>query len=178
MPVASVYIFLDSEFLTLGDGSIHILSVGLCGPADHQEFYAENIEMPPETPNEFVEEFVIPQLGQPHALKCSLKDIGAALIAWLSQFQGQTVEVCYDWHDDRIAMETVLQEAEAMTTLRYDACPVSYLLDDESGIQAAEACWTALAKARGIRRHHALADALALKARFIAVHGPAEGMQR
>ena len=48
---------------------------------------------------------------------------------------------------------------------------VGYLLDDPLGEEAAVASWSATDKLRGLQRHHALADAWALKARFEAVHG-------
>ncbi|WP_175526052.1 hypothetical protein [Paracidovorax konjaci] len=162
---------MDSEFMMLADGSAHIFSLGLCGPIDGQEFYVENVEMPCERPNDFVAGFVLPQLRSGSAKALTSTHMGIALVAWLHQFEGQALEVCYDWHVDRMALENLLQQADPLMEIRYDACPVSYLIEDEAGIRAADACWMELERTRGLRRHHALADALALRARFMAVHG-------
>ena len=51
------------------------------------------------------------------------------------------------------------------------AVQLGYLLGDNEAEQAAQNCWLGLSAQRGLRRHHALADALALRARFERVHG-------
>jgi len=48
---------------------------------------------------------------------------------------------------------------------------VGYLPDDVEGQAAALARWQEVAEARGLHRHHALANAFALEARFRAMHG-------
>jgi len=52
---------------------------------------------------------------------------------------------------------------------------VGYLLAEPDGVGAALISWVNSKASRGIQRHHALADAIALRARFLAVHTGAQG---
>ncbi len=164
-----MYIFLDTEFLPLPDGKATLLSVGLCR-AHGEEFYAEHeVDVDPGA-NTFVAAHVLPQLGNGLGLRASLPEIGAALASWMEQFAGDHIEVCYDYHRDREALEELLHLAARDRSIRFEPVHVGYLLDDADGTRAAEQCWQRLELERGLKRHHALADAHALRARFSAVH--------
>ncbi len=54
---------------------------------------------------------------------------------------------------------------------------VGYLLEDTAGAASADDCWEAVEVLKGIKRHHALADAYALRARFETVHWCVENVE-
>lgn len=151
------------------NGEATLLSIGLCR-AHGEESYAEHdVDVDPVA-NTFVAAHVLPQLGHGLALRVSLPEIGAALASWLHQFEGDRIEVCYDYHYDREALEELPHMAARDRSIRYEQVHVGYLLEDANGIEAAEQCWQRLELERGLKRHHALANVYALRARFSAVH--------
>lgn len=162
-------LFLDTEFLPSADEPPVLLSIGLCTPENH-EFYAEHDICVEGCDNDFVVAEVLPQLGRGLGLRGSLIEVGNVLVGWLRQFEGQPLEVCYDFHTDRELFEWLLLYANPPATIRFEAVHLGYLLEDNDGVQAAKLCWAELSQSRGIGRHHALGDALALRARFDAVH--------
>lgn len=162
-------LFLDTEFIPMGDELPVLLSVGLCA-ADGREFYAEHDVCIESCGNEFVAAEVLPQLRKGVGMRGSPSVIGNALVCWLGQFAGQPLEVCYDFHVDRELFEWLLLYATPPTAIKFEAVHLGYLLEDMDGVQAAEACWRDVFRSREIGRHHALGDALALRARFVAVH--------
>ena len=164
-----MYIFIDTEFLPLPSGKATLLSIALCGP-NSEEFYAEHEVEVDARANSFVAAEVLPQLGHGIGIRGSLPEISAALASWLHQFEDDRLEVCYDYSYDCEALEELLHIAPSSRPIRFEPVHVGYLLDDIDGLRAAERCWQALQSERGLRRHHALADALALRARFEAVH--------
>lgn len=162
-------LFLDTEFLPRAYEHPVLLSIGLCTLGD-QQFYAEHDICVEGCDNDFVVAKVLPQLGRGLGLRGSSSEVGNALVCWLGQFDGQALEVCYDYHADRELFEWLLHHATPRSTMRFEAVHLGYLLQDPAGVQAAEACWKDLFRSRAIGRHHALGDALALRARFAAVH--------
>ena len=165
-------LFVDTEFLPSKDGSRVLLSIGVCGPLSH-EFYGElDVAMDAST-NEFIAAHVLPQLGKSLGIRGDHIQVGRALVAWLRLFQRERIELCYDYHVDRIAFEELVDAASATPSVEYEVAHVGYLLGDPDANAAANACWAEIESARGLRKHHALADALALRARFNAVHNVA-----
>ncbi len=94
-----------------------------------------------------------------------------AAIRWLASQDGGALEVAYDYSMDFSLLERLLTGLDKTALSRLVPVHVGYLLDDPLGLEAAVTSWSATEKLRGLRRHHALADAWALKARFEAVHG-------
>lgn len=165
-----MYIFVDTEFLPQPTGKATLLSIGLTGP-NSEEFYAEHdVEVDPGA-HTFVAAQVLPQLGRGLGLRASLPEIGAALASWLDQFEDDRIEVCYDYGYDCQALEELLHLAPSERSIRFEPVHVGYLLEDADGIEAADLCLQRVELERELRRHHALADAAALRARFQAVHG-------
>ncbi len=165
-----MYLFVDTEFVPSKDGQHLLLSIGLCGPRD-EEFYAEHEVQLPTHVDPFISGHVLPQLGRSGCLRGTRSEMGYRLLRWLRQFQGQPIELCYDFHADGQAVEELLALTQPEQGIPICYCHVAYLLDDPAGVAAAEACWDEVSRTRGMGRHHALADALALRARFNAVHG-------
>nr|WP_145546445.1 hypothetical protein [Variovorax boronicumulans] len=165
-----MYLFVDTEFLPQPDGREELLSIGLCGPGS-QTFYAERDIEVDYGSNDFVATEVLPQLGRGCGLRGTALEVATALVAWLRQFDGESIELCYDFHVDRVMFEQLLQLATTSRPIEFEPTHVAYLLEDHDGCLAAERCWRELEAAHGVRRHHALADALSLRARFNAVHG-------
>lgn len=110
--------------------------------------------------------------------------------AWLLDQAAQAgtpalqVAVGYDFHADFDLLEQLLGLPEASGVVNpvpdrlavvwgsiLVPTHVGYLLDQDEADKAAEAAYAGLA-GRGLYPHHALADALALGARYLAVHGP------
>lgn len=164
-----MYLFLDTEFSSKEDGSHELVSIGLCGPHD-EEFYAENI-LASGLADDFLIQHVFPQLGVCPGIRGDLQSIAKALVEWLNGFARQRLEICYDFHADFDFVEQLLPLSTIGLDVPVTPSHVGYLLEDTEGIAAAAECWHALESERSIGRHHALADALALRARFRAVHG-------
>jgi hypothetical protein len=143
-----MYLFVDSEFLPRADGSNELLSIGLCG-MDGREFYAEHDVQVDPAGDEFVSAEVLPQLGRGGGIRGALPDVGAALANWLCQYGAEQLEVCYDYHVDREALETLLLVANPSRPICFEPVHVAYLLADEEGRLAAERCWTEIDVSRG-----------------------------
>jgi hypothetical protein len=164
-----MYLFVDAEFLPLPADSHMLLSIGMCGPLG-EEFYGELETAVDASDNDFVVEHVLPQLNRGLGVRGSQREIGSALIEWLRRFEDERIELCYDFHVDRLAFERLVDAAVPSPPVAFETVHVAYLLGDADAALAADACWAELERSRGLRRHHALADAIALRARFNSVH--------
>ncbi|KQP11906.1 hypothetical protein [Pseudorhodoferax sp. Leaf267] len=164
-----MYLFVDAEFLPLPGDSHMLLSIGMCGPLG-EEFYGELETAVDASENDFVVEHVLPQLNKGLGLRGSQETIRSALVEWLRRFEGERIELCYDFHVDRLAFEELVDSASLSPRFGFEAVHVAYLLGDADAALAADACWAELERSRGLRRHHALADAIALRARFNSAH--------
>lgn len=186
-------VFLDAEFTSLE--SPRILSIGLVsgdGAGRHVErqvecyvdFYVEltRTEANVVGASEFVLDTVLPQFGLVPMCVDSVAEIGAAVGEWLLGLGAPSIEVAYDYHTDFDLLEHVLVISGYWDRLRTVLVPnqVGYLHGDADFGAAMEASWTSSMSATssmsqfaagGITRHHALADARALRCGFIAVHG-------
>lgn len=169
--IGPMNVFLDTEFATNAEGATQLLSIGLCTDGS-EEFYAEAVL--PDGPigaGEFLEEEVFPQLGQPSAMRGSMLGIAQALTTWLDGLGQTELQVCYDFNLDYGFIEQLLSMLPMAPKTKLLPAHIGYLKEDAAGIRAAEACWGQLEAARGLHRHHALADCMALRAQFAAVHG-------
>lgn len=88
----------------------------------------------------------------------------------LSEEFGTRVEVAFDYVTDYELMESVIRDAGLWNRVRdvVIPCDVDALTGMPEGESAAEECFRALGTRR-LARHHALADAIALRAAYVAV---------
>lgn len=165
-----MYLFLDTEFARGPDGKDRLLSIGICG-AGAEEFYAETDAAIARLDDEFLIEHVLPQMGKWPGACGGMQDIATALVGWLNSLGQERLGVCYDFHADYAFIEELMASSTTPLSVALEPCHVAYLLGDDAGEAAAARCWREVAETRGLSKHHALADALALRARFRAVHG-------
>lgn len=166
-------VFLDTEFIQTDSGPIFISAAFLTEGS--RELYAERPREEVEAllrehPHDFVREQVLPQLGRHPATAWS--NLPARLVAWFDSLGADEVEVIYDYGNDYLLVEQLLEADGEPPRTRLLATNVSYLLDDPDGRRAAESAWNAIGAVKGIHRHHALADAYSLRLRFDTVHPP------
>jgi hypothetical protein len=92
----------------------------------------------------------------------------------LAAESGTKVEVAFDYSTDYELMEYAIRDAELWDQVREIVFPVNVnaITGTITGELGAEACFRELGK-RGLKRHHALADALALRAAYIDVKAQA-----
>ncbi len=169
-----VRLFLDAEFVDKKD-DVQLLSIGLAG--DDSEFYAERdrASLGKLNAGKFIDTEVLPQLGRGIGLAGSPCDIAKALVAWLNSFDADRIDVHYDFNLDYTLFEQLVMLVPGQLATPLEPVHIAYLLDDPDGIGAALISWVGSKASRNIQRHHALADAIALRARFLAVHSSAPG---
>lgn len=170
-----MYAFLDTEFIPAVEAaSARLLSIGLC-TALGQEFYREVLVPPADLrdaeQNDFIRTEVLPQMGRMPNGAAEPENIARDLAAWLEGLGATELEVCYDFHIDYDLFEALLALHASPPAVRLISTHVGYLNGDEGLEAAATACVATLELERGLRRHHALADALTLRAKFWAAHG-------
>ncbi|MBB3196885.1 hypothetical protein [Roseateles terrae] len=171
-------IFIDTEFIETTEGPCFISAAFLtdAGRQLYSEItVAEAEDLLRHHPNPFVADQVLPQLGRVPGVPWA--EIGAHLLHWLDSLGADDVEIVYDYNVDFLLVEQLLASSDAPLAATMRAAHVGYLLDDLEGKAAAESAWHALEATHGIARHHALADAYALRARFEAVHRVAEPVE-
>jgi len=166
-------VFLDTEFIDKGD-DLHLLSIALS--SYHGDFYAErNLSTLPADiqAGSFIENEVIPQMRSGFGIQGSMCEIAKALVSWLNSLGHHQVHVCYDFNADYALLEDLVAMVPRELAVVLEPTHVGYLHQDPSGDEGARLSWQDSERTSGIRRHHALADALALRARFDAFHrGP------
>ena len=171
-------IFIDTEFIE-AEGGPHFISVGMLtddGRELYSELSSEDVEALLERhPNDFVRDHVLPQLGRIQGAPWA--ELPQRLSEWLVGLAVEKVDVIYDFNADFLLLESLLARLEVLPAVLITPTHVGYLLSDEDGTAAAAACWRAIEWARGISRHHALADAYALRGRFETVHPPARPVE-
>lgn len=168
------HVFLDAEFVPI-DGGPMLVSIGFVSD-DMKEFYAERSEAeladaPWEQVGELVRSQVRSQLGARGVASGTMPEIAGQLVVWLKGLCADSIEVVYDYSADYGFIEELQQQAASSVWSRLVPIHVGYLLEDVDGAEAADAEWVRIGVERGLHRHHALADAWALRARFHAVHG-------
>lgn len=166
-----MYVFLDTEFLPSTSATPPVLlSLGLCAMSG-PEFYGEvATDITARAANEFLRAEVLPQLGQ-SGETLTADALSAQVVAWLDALAQVEVQVCYDYHVDYDLFEELMLAGASKPTATLVPTHVGYLNRDPAGELASQQCFTTLRSERNLMQHHALADALALRAKFIAVHG-------
>lgn len=164
-------LYLDTEFVQTKSGHA-LLSLALVG--DEGEFYAEVQQrgrLAAARRSSFHREHVLPQLSMvPGVSHGDESEIAPRIHQWLKSLRDDPIEVAYDYSVDFALLEGVLFLIEEQAPM-LSPVHIGYLLEDPVGEAAAASSWSAVKANRGLARHHALADALALRARFEAVHG-------
>ena len=179
-------VFLDTEFTDLLQPQL--LSLGLAA-LDGRELYAE-LDLATDigkarvkAATEFVRDGgVLDQWGMVPEAACTDWEIGRRAGEWLVGLaveSSSNVEVAFDYSTDFMLLEAAVRNAGLWDQVREVVRPVNVnaITGTIHGEMAAEACFRELSK-RGIKRHHALADALALRAAYIEVKAVAMAQVR
>ena len=166
--------FLDTEFIETPAGP-QFLSVGMC-LMDGREFYLEVEKhavaaLAGTYPSDFLQSNVLNQFGRTPEVQVSIYEMSRRFKAWVDGLGCTELEVVYDFSTDYVLIEQLVGQMDRAPRTRLVPTHVAYLLEDPDGIRAADESWAVVEFSRGLRRHHALADSLALAARFRAVHG-------
>lgn len=171
-------VFLDTEFTNIEVPAL--LSFSMVS-IDGFEIYAElDLALDPigqarlAASGEFTRKTVIPQFGRPPQSKCSARELGNRAGQWLLERAGGAggkITLAYDYEEDFVLLRDAMLEAGIWDRVR--PILVSENIENVTGcvegVRAAEASWLESSLYRGIERHHALADALALRAAWRAV---------
>ena len=169
-------IFLDCEFNDLLFPEL--LSVGLVA-ANGGEHYVEldpndaSADAPMSSASSFVQDHVLSQWGRVPGASCSHQEMRERTAAWLlavSQRSGEPIKVAFDHPNDYRLLVELLSESVQWEVVRNFIIPYN-VTDDTARFDASIGAGLMLGqveKQRGIGRHHALADAHALRAAFVA----------
>lgn len=176
----TMLIFLDTEFTDFLNPEL--LSLGLV-TLNGREHYGE-LDLSTETGQARVKassDFVryggvLALWGRVPGAGGTEWEIGRRAGEWLLRLaaeSGARMEIAFDYSMDYELMEYVLRDAGLWEQVREVVVPVNVnsITGTLDGELAAEACFCELGKrgGRGLQRHHALADALALRAAYVAV---------
>jgi hypothetical protein len=164
----SLYVFIDTEFTNSSDPQL--LSIGLVCETGAECYVELDISTLREGANTFVQDTVIPQWGLTGIEVPGLSAAGAYVRDWLKLLPANELFICYDYHADMDLLEAAMAGSEVSQKLV--PTHVGYLLGEDTVASAMEQSWDASFGTDCIARHHALADARALRAGFLAMHGP------
>lgn len=160
-------LFLDTEFTDLV-GVPELLSLGLVSADGAYEFYAERNDVPRARCSEFVREVVLPQFGRIPGSAVTLDDLRTGLRRFLGQLPGLVHIGCDHAPDFELLRAIVgIPWPAHVSTQRWK-------LEDwqlEPNWAAAESDYFG----PGRPRHHALEDARALRAGYLAWRGHIAG---
>lgn len=178
--------FLDCEFTDL----LHpeLLSIGLAELSGAEHYVELDLDSDigqsrVRASSDFVRHGGVLDLwGLVDGAKATQWEMGWQAGEWLLNMaaeSGTRVGVCFDYDPDWELLEYAVRDAGLWDRVREVVTPtnVNPLTGTFDGELAAEECFLALA-ARGLGRHHALADALALRAAYLAVKGGAMSLSR
>ena len=185
-------VFIDTEFTSIEVPEL--LSIGMASEDDDCEMYAE-LDLDSETgrrrvrqSSNFVLTHVLPQfrkmppwLADESTTATTLPDVSVALLQlaaakWLYaliEHFNRDLELVYADKVDGDLLEAALSSTGKWWALiegRLSWSIVSYLHGEAGCKAAADESWTESRRHDGVGRHHALADARALRAAFIAMH--------
>jgi hypothetical protein len=175
-PAVSI-VFIDTEFTDF----LHpeLLSLGLVA-LDGREHYVE-LDLDSDVgrarrqaSSDFVRfDGVLDLWGLVPGATATPRDMGRRTGEWLLTIAAKSarrVEVAFDYSTDFELMEDAMRDAGLWDRVREVVTPVDVgpLTGSPEGEMAAEECFHEL-RQRGLARHHALADAHALRAAYIAV---------
>jgi hypothetical protein len=171
-------VFLDTEFTSIE--APELLSIGLVTDAGDELYVELAGNFPLVNASTFVLDTVVPQFGlMPQSVTTTLAELGQLVGVWLLELAASgtaPLDVAYDYHTDFDLLELALQAAGLWDQVQKFLEPthVAYLIGDDFVESAMEASWMNSFATNGIRRHHSLADARALRAGFVAMHGGGE----
>lgn len=175
MPTTTV--FLDCEFTDLAKPEL--LSLGLAGLESgdaYVEFDAQCTEAAKrfKRASEFVHDTVLPQFGL--VADCQVQtaaEFGQRIAKALESFGPGPLTVAYDYDADFALLQSVMRQAGCWAQWADRLVPthVGYVLDTDAAQRAMDDAWSHSFATQGLERHHALADARALRAAFLAHHG-------
>lgn len=158
-------IFFDTEFTQFRDGEL--LSVGLVAEDEHS-LVVEIVDRALHArASDFCQQHVLPQFGLlPAVAVRSPAEAGAALARWL-QARGPVLQMGFDYKLDWRFLADCLQQAGHADLLQSRLQPfnVADVANAAACLQAQEAYFQTRSRPG---RHHALVDALALRARWQA----------
>jgi hypothetical protein len=169
--VESILVFIDCEFTP---DTRRWLSLGAV--AQNSMFYAETAD--PEVlalaSREFGENVigsqVLGQLGQGRHLPGAVQSPAAmarAFDEWTRACAGQQpVYICYDYSVDIALLEQGFEEAGITWPEKWEPGNLAILNEDPTADAARLEAWAQVNIRYGLRRHHALADAVALQAAY------------
>lgn len=119
---------------------------------------------------------VLGQLGAkrfPPGALSGLADLGRAFEAWVNAaVRSPRLDLCYDYSHDMALLEQAMAGAGLAWPDAWQPCNLAILNEDPVADAAKARVWAEFKVTRGIRRHHALADAAALQAAYFAQTGP------
>lgn len=164
-------VFIDCEFTNFE--TTELLSIGLVAD-DGTELYGELTgESHLKGASSFVFDTVVPQFGLMPSSVSSQKELGQLVGAWLIELGHPSIDIAYDYHTDFDLFQLALQCAGLWERLKDVLRPthIGYLIGQNDVEVVMERSWAASFVANGIDRHHALADARALRCGFIEMHG-------
>lgn len=164
-------LFLDTEFTDLAKPSV--LSLGIVCD-DGREFYAElSGKSHLKGASEFVYDTVVTQFGLMPVRAKSKTELGRLVGEWLVALGEASLLVCYDYSADMDLLERALTDAGFWDRLKSVIVSqhVGYLIGEPVVERAMDVSWRASLAGNGIDRHHALADARALREGYVAMHG-------
>ena len=176
-------VFLDTEFTDLLNPEL--LSLGLV-TLDGREHYAE-LDLTTDAgkarakaSSAFVQSGIFDMWGLVPGASGTEWEMGRRSGEWLLGLAAETgtkVEVAFDYSTDYELMEYAIRDAGLWEQVREVVLPVNVnsITGTITGELAAEECFRSLRQrgGRGLKRHHALADALALRAAYIDVKAAA-----
>lgn len=169
-------VFIDTEFTNFEKPEA--LSIGLVtedGCSCYAELASSSLARASRRASQFVVETVLPQFGllAPETRVQSPPLMGARVADWLRGLGDGPLQIVYDYHQDAALLESLLTASGDFESLRPSLvwCHVGFLVDQDEFIDACERSWCETESGMGIARHHALADAFALRAGFAACHG-------
>lgn len=181
-------VFLDTEFTDLLDPKL--LSIGLV-TLDGREYYVEldlnsDVGRARRTAaSDFVRYGgVLDMWNRIWGATSTEWEMGRRTGEWLlklAEESGTRVEVAFDYDADYELMEYAIRDSGLWDQVREVVLPVNVgaLTGSPEGEIAAEECFRAPElRRRGLSRHHALADAHALRAAYMAVKSVAVEMAR
>jgi len=156
-------LFLDTEFTNLAKPSI--LSLGIICD-DGREFYVElcgNSHL--KGASEFVHDTVVTQFGLMPVQAKTKTELGRLVGEWLVAFGEASLVICYDYRADMDLLQRALTQAGYWDRMKSVIVSqhVGHLIAQPVVERAMEVSWRASLAANGIDRHHALADARALR---------------
>lgn len=174
--------FLDTEFTDLVNDPA-LLSLGMVALAGDSEHYVEldlSTEIGQARKNacgDFARFCVLEFWGAVPGATCTEWEMGRRTAEWLlslAESAGSPVAVHFDYSLDYEFMEYAIRDGGLWDRVREVVVPV-YYSSKIDGELAAEECFDQLRRRKPpLHRHHALADALALRAAYVAekVDGP------